>query len=124
MSLGAEYKKMADELFSLFGSDGFLFIPKAGETYSPNTGDTSAAYDKYPIKYVPYSLKTDATSDFGLSALKEGKVTFYINDTNVVVNETCYIEGINGLKWGISELSTIFVNDLIITYEASIKAHL
>ncbi len=107
----------------MFGSDGTLRVPQGNGTYDPDSGDTMYIEDTYPIKYVPYPMVTDPTSDYGLSAFKDSVVTFYVKDISVVVNETCVIEGIDGIKWSIITLNTTNINNQVVMYEATVKAH-
>ncbi len=105
-----------------YGSLGAVKIPDGAYTYDPETGDNSQAWIDEPIHYAPYPLLTDPQSDYGLAAFKDGFVTFYTLTNTVVVNETCVIEGIDGVKWGINSLNTIEVNGQILAYEAQVKA--
>ena len=124
MTKAQRFRRMIDKLFKVYANSGLLYVPQDNGLYDPDTGDTEVVYGSFPVKYVPYPLNTDPKSDFGLSAFKDSKVTFYVSDISVVVNETCFIEGIDGLRWDIFNLNTITSNDLIVAYEADVKAHI
>ncbi len=123
MISASRFRRSTEHLMSMFGSDGTLRVPQGNGTYDPDSGDTMYIEDTYPIKYVPYPMVTDPTSDYGLSAFKDSVVTFYVKDISVVVNETCVIEGIDGIKWSIITLNTTNINNQVVMYEATVKAH-
>ncbi len=122
MTATERFRLNASNLFSRFGSEGILSVPSAAGVYNPDTGDTTFEYSKFPIKYAAYPLNTNPESDFGLAAFQQSTVTFYVDDISVVVNETCIITDLNGVNWGIQSLNKVFSDDLIVGYEAQVKA--
>lgn len=123
MSMANKFRKSALKLFSLFGNTGTLIVPLSNGILDTVTGDVTQNTRSYPISYINSTLDTAADSDFGLAAFKESRVTFYVSDISVVVNETCSIVDLNGVKWDIISLNTVKTSDLVIVYEAVIKAH-
>ena len=116
------FRKTADKLFSLFGENATVILPTGPGVFDPHSGDTVVPTKTHKIRIVDLPLKTDDNSDFGLSKFQESKVTFYVVDNTVVVNETGVIEGIDGVKWGIVKLNSVKVNGSVVVYEALAKA--
>ena len=125
MTSSERFRKGTLSLFNRYGSHGLLSVPQDNGIIDHQTGDTSIVYDDYPIKYAGLPLETNPDSDYGLATFKQSQMTFYIEDKSVVVNETCIITDLNGVKWGFISLNTMFCGDNnVLAYEARVKAHL
>ena len=123
MAISEKFRGSAERLLSKYGNLGTLHVPSGPAVYNSVTGDSIAPEDTYSIRYTSTPQKTMLGQDYGLSAFKDSIVTFYINVIDVVVNETCYITDINGVNWGINVLNTLRVDDVVVAYEATLKAH-
>jgi hypothetical protein len=123
MSITDRFRGTANRVIEKYGNSGSLHIPTGNFIYDPVTGDSSSVEDIISIRYIITPQGTTTGSDYGLSTFQEGIVTFYVDDSSKVVNETCYISDINGVKWGINTLNTVKVGDIVISYEATMKAH-
>jgi len=124
MSASKRFRKSTLRLFNRYGSSGTLSVPLDNGVYNRLTGDTDVTYNTFPIRYTGLPTETNSDSDYGLAAFLQSKVTLYVLDNTVVVNETCFITDLNGVKWGLSTLNTVFCgDDSIIAYTADAKAH-
>ncbi len=123
MPVSNRFRDSAKRVVEKYGNHGFLHVPSGPAVYDPETGESTTPEDKYPIPYTFTPQKTMLGGDYGLTAFADSIVTFYVDDISVVVNETCYISDLNGVKWGITTLNILKVGDLIVAYEAVVKAH-
>ena len=123
MGVKNRFRGSAKRLLDKYGNSGTLHIPNGPAVYNETTGDSIAPEDTYPVRYTVTPQKTQLGIDYGLATFQDGIVTFYVDVIDVVVNETCYITDLNGVKWGINTLNTLRVDDLVIAYEATMKAH-
>ena len=112
----SKFRKVADNLLSLFGAEGVLYSPTKYE-YDPSSGEEDQQPRRCTVKYVVEPYESLSYQDRGLAKFNQSKVSFYVTDLTIDINETCYIVGIDGLKWEFTRLNKIYINTNVVAYE-------